>query len=302
MDCRPRGSSVHGIFQASILVLVTPFFREPSQPRNWTRASSMTGRHFTVWATREAGWVLLCCSVSGTWRASLSGFFLCWSAGTWGERDYSDGSIPLHVTQQYHPASMTTWLSSKVIPLCDLLPHVTGGHLPAVNSRPHPGIAPQSLHSSSQPPWVLEDLHSCLGYIWMQQGSSVGFSLHSDCHRSIAALSNSLKCFPASQTMPQCRDLTPASVPSPSKYGSSPASSPLFHFLPLSYQVLCGSTYSFPGVRYSCLLSAGILKDLYLKMHSWNICGDVLHVYHSSAILSSPLHRIIIHRIISWWL
>ena len=120
----------------------------------------------------------------------------------WGER-LQWWLHPLHVTQQYHLTSMTTWLSSKGNPLCNLLPHVPRGHLPAVNSRPHPGIAPQSLHFSSQPPCIPEDLHSCLGYIWMCRGSSVWFSLHSDCHRSIAALSNSLKCFPASQTMPQ---------------------------------------------------------------------------------------------------
>lgn len=186
----------------------------------------------------------------------------------WGER-LQRWLHPLHVTQQYHLTSMTTRLSSKGNPLCNLLPHVPGSHLPAVNSRPHPGIAPQSLHSSSQPPHVPEDLQSCLGYIWTWQGSSVWFSLHPDCHRSTAALSNSLKCFPESQTMPRCGDLTLASVPSLSKYRSSPAYSPLSYFLPSSCQVLCGSIHSFPGVRDSCLLSAAVLKDLlYLKMYS----------------------------------
>ena len=93
---------------------------------------------------------------------------------------------------------------------------------------------------------------------------------------------------------PKCGGLTPASVPSPSKYRSSPAYSPLSHFLLSPCQVLCGSILSFPGIRDSCMLSAGVLKDLLnLKMYSWNICGGVLHVYYSSAILSSPLHRII---------
>ena len=31
-----------------------PFFRGPSQPRNWTRVSFISGRFFTSWATREA--------------------------------------------------------------------------------------------------------------------------------------------------------------------------------------------------------------------------------------------------------
>ena len=45
-------------------------------------------------------------------------------------------------------------------------------------------------------------------------------------------------------------------------------------FFPLvhsSYWVLCGSIYSFPLVRYSCLLSAGFL---YLKVYSWCIHGE----------------------------
>lgn len=165
----------------------------------------------------------------------------------------------------------------------------------AINSRPHPGIAPQSLHFSSQPPRIPEDLHSCLGYIWMWQGSSVWFSLHSDCHRSTAALSNSLKCFPASQTMPQMWWSDPCFSSLTLQVQVQPAYSPLSHFLLWSCQVLCGSIHSFPGIRDSCLLSAGVLKDLLnLKMYSWNICGGV---HYSFAILSSPLHRII-----SWWL
>ena len=34
--------------------------------------------------------------------------------------------------------------------LHDLLPHILSIHLSTVNSTPHPGIAPQSLNSSSQ--------------------------------------------------------------------------------------------------------------------------------------------------------
>ena len=42
-----------------------------------------------------------------------------------------------------------------------------------------------------------------------------------------------------------------------------------FPLLPSSYQVLCGSIYSFPVIRYSCLLSAGILQTLlFLKVYS----------------------------------
>ena len=55
MDCRPPGSSVHGIFQARILEWVaTSFSRISSQPRDWTQVSLIVDRCFTIWATRES--------------------------------------------------------------------------------------------------------------------------------------------------------------------------------------------------------------------------------------------------------
>ena len=55
MDCSPPGSSVHGIFQARILEWVAiSFSRGFSWPRDWTQASSVAGRRFTIWATKEA--------------------------------------------------------------------------------------------------------------------------------------------------------------------------------------------------------------------------------------------------------
>ena len=55
MDCSQPGSSVHGILQARILEWVTsPFSRESSWFRDRTRISTIAGRFFTVWATREA--------------------------------------------------------------------------------------------------------------------------------------------------------------------------------------------------------------------------------------------------------
>ena len=55
-------------------------------------------------------------------------------------------------------------------------------------------------------------------------------------------------------------------------------------FFPLftsSYQILRGSIYIFPLVKYSCLLSVGDLPALLcLKVYSWCICErDVLHVH-----------------------
>ena len=55
MDCSLPGSSVHGIFQARVLEWVAfSFFRGSSWPRDWTQVSRIAGRHFTIWATREA--------------------------------------------------------------------------------------------------------------------------------------------------------------------------------------------------------------------------------------------------------
>ena len=55
MDCSLPGSCVHGIFQARVLEWVAlSFFRGSSWPRDQTLVSCIAGRHFTVWATREA--------------------------------------------------------------------------------------------------------------------------------------------------------------------------------------------------------------------------------------------------------
>ena len=49
------GSSIHGIFQASVLEwAAVSFSRGSSQPRNRTQVSCIADRHFTVWANREA--------------------------------------------------------------------------------------------------------------------------------------------------------------------------------------------------------------------------------------------------------
>ena len=48
-------SSIHGIFQARVLEWVAiSFSRGFSWPRDWTHVSLITGRCFTIWATREA--------------------------------------------------------------------------------------------------------------------------------------------------------------------------------------------------------------------------------------------------------
>ena len=51
----PMDYTVHGILQPRILESVAfPFSRGPSQPRDWTQISHITGRFFTSWATKKA--------------------------------------------------------------------------------------------------------------------------------------------------------------------------------------------------------------------------------------------------------
>ena len=55
MDCSLPGSSVHGIFQARVPKWVAiAFSRGSSRPRDQTQVFHIAGRHFTIWATREA--------------------------------------------------------------------------------------------------------------------------------------------------------------------------------------------------------------------------------------------------------
>ena len=64
VDCSLPGSSIHVIFQARVLEWVAiSFSRRSSWPRDWTWASCIIGRHFTVWATRHEGR-----STQKTWR------------------------------------------------------------------------------------------------------------------------------------------------------------------------------------------------------------------------------------------
>ena len=55
MDCSLPGFSIHGIFQAKVPEWVAfSFSKGSSRPRDQTQISRITGRCFTLWATREA--------------------------------------------------------------------------------------------------------------------------------------------------------------------------------------------------------------------------------------------------------
>ena len=74
---------------------------------------------------------------------------------------------PQRMTQQQHPSSIATWFLSKGI-LCFRFPSFfPSGHLPAVNSSPHPRITLQSPCSSSQPcahQWTCVPVWSTYGH------------------------------------------------------------------------------------------------------------------------------------------
>ena len=72
-----------------------------------------------------------------------------------------------------------------------------------------------------------------------------------------------------------------------------------FHPVLSSYWVLRGSIYSFPLVRYSCLLSADVLiTRLCLKVYAWYIHGEMYSTStYSSTIMFSHLTTVWEHRI-----
>ena len=102
------------------------------------------------------------------------------------------------MTQQYPLASTATQLSSTGISHHDLFPHIPSIHLFAVNSSPHPGIAPQSLNFSSQLLCLPGDLYPlsrvCPGHVCLGYGKNclilIPFRLP-----QISCFTLSLKCF-----------------------------------------------------------------------------------------------------------
>ena len=152
---------------------------------------------------------------------------------------------------------MAAWLSTSDISHHNRLPRLPSICLSAVNSSPHPGTAPQSPNSSSQLLWTSVP-------VWGMYGCSkdclilIPFRLP-----HISCFTLSLKCFSSDS------DICPGVGIGPLlQFPHPPRAEPvlltlLFHppppLIPLSYGVLHGSINSFPLVRYSCPLSAGVL-------------------------------------------
>ena len=148
----------------------------------------------------------------------------------------------LHVTQQCCLAPMDVQLSSTGVSHHSLSPHTTLICLSAVNSSPYPGIAPQSLNSSSQ------SLH--LPGDWCPFWGMYGCS--KDCMilipfrlPQIAVSLKALNVSPLIQTIaPMCGARTPASVPPPTKGRSSPTNNSVF----------CPSSFIIPSFAWFYIL------------------------------------------------
>ena len=163
---------------------------------------------------------------------------------------------------------------------------------PAFLHRHFPPQAPpsyplnSSLHSQQQPsPWDCSTIpklqlpaaapsHVSLSRVNMAAARTVWFSFHLGSHRSAVSLS-AFTVSHLTQTIALMWRSDLCFNSPPAKGRSSPTNAPFFPPVPSSYQVLRGSIYSFPPVRYSCLLSAGVLHALLcLKVFSWCIHGE----------------------------
>ena len=151
---------------------------------------------------------------------------------------------------------MDAWLSSTGISHHDLLPHLPLICLSTVNSSPQPGITPHSPNSSSQLLCLPGNLHPCPGIYGCSKDCLIVIPFRLP---QISCFTLTLKCFSSdSENCPDVGIRPLLQFPHPSR--ADPVLLTLLFFLlrPFSYRVLCGSIYSFPLVRYSCPLSAGV--------------------------------------------
>ena len=79
MGWSPPGSSIHGILQARVLEWAAiSFSRGSPRPRDWTWVSCVAGRHFNLWANREAhsfpGKTIALTKQDLCWQSNVSAF------------------------------------------------------------------------------------------------------------------------------------------------------------------------------------------------------------------------------------
>ena len=191
--------------------------------------------------------------------ASLLFSCQCWRVV--GEPGYGDASTPI------------VWLSN--IALLPWLPSFFPTIISSLTS--HWSVSPQSTATrpwdcSTVPTLQLPDTGP--SRVSMDIANTVWFSFYLGCHRSAASVS-ALNVFSLTQTTAPCGNQTPASVLLPGEGRSTPTNTPVF---PPSSFILSNFAcvyILFLLVRYSSLLSAGVLHALlYLKVYSWCIRGE----------------------------
>ena len=129
------------------------------------------------------------------------------------------------------------------------------------------------------------DLPSCPAYIWLQQGLSDSYSIQSVTDQ---LLHPSLKCFSSvPNTCPSVRIGPLLQFSHPPRAGPVLLTLLFYPLLPSSYRVFHGSMYTFPVVKYSCPLSAGVLQTLLCEgvflMYLWR------QMYSTSTYFSAIL-------------
>ena len=160
---------------------------------------------------------------------------------------------------------MAARLSSTGISHHNLLPHIPSIRLSSVNSSPHPGIAHQPLNSSSQP------LHlpgTCIPVQGMYGCSKDCLILIPFRLPQISYFLLSLKGFSSdSNSCPNVGIEPLLQFPYPPRAGPVLLTLLFFPLVPSSYQVLHGSIYSFPLVRYPVLSQLVFCMHVCLKVY-----------------------------------
>ena len=169
------------------------------------------------------------------------------------------------MAQQYRLASMAAWLSS--ISHHSLLPHIPSIRLSTVNSSPRLGL----LHNPLTPALSHCPVLGTSVPVWGMYGGSKDFLILIPFRLpEISCFTLSLKCFSSdSDNCPSVGIGPLLQIPNPPRAGPVLLTLLFCSLLPSFYRVLHGSIYSFPLVRYSCPLLAGVLHAfLCLKVHS----------------------------------
>ena len=143
-------------------------------------------------------------------------------------------------------------LSSTGISHHSLLPHIPSIHLSTVNRSHHPGIAAQSLNSSSQP--LLP-----LGYVLLLQGLS---DSHSISAATISCFPLSLQCF--SSDSDNCPDVVIRPL---LQFPHPPRAGPVLLTFPFSPQFLCPTEFCVGLYILFCWSGTPVCSQLMFCMH-----------------------------------